>query len=115
MSINRRITIARKNKTILNEADNGKFFLHYDNIEIVFNRGAFLNFLIEMDGWQERKKKEILLDLNIITNRTIVRIKEEDINDFLEVVSIASYETVPILKMCKSIISSESLFQFQLN
>lgn len=115
MSIDRRITLARKNNTILNQADIGKIFLHYDNIEIVFNRGAFLNFLIEIDGWQERKKKEILLDLNIITNRTVVKIKSEDVEDFNSVLSEVSFEVVPILKLCKEILCSNEIFRNQLN
>lgn len=85
MPIDRRITIAKK-KSILKQADNGKFYLQYDNTEIVFNRGAFLNFLIEIDGWHERKMKESQLELTIATNRALVKIKEKDTNDFLEVI-----------------------------
>ena len=115
MEITRMMTIAENDKVNIKQADCGKVYLNYDNARIYFNKGSFLKFLIEIDDWCIKNEKESDLDLIVKACCFSIKVKREDINNFVEAVHNAAYNIVPILNIYKEMNSNKEFFKYRIN
>ena len=109
------VTIAEKGVISIKETPCGKIYLHYDNASIFYKKETFLNFLIEMDNWLIKNEGNENCRLIVRVSRFTLCIKDEDIQDFLDVIQEASYKVIPSLKLSKEIISGEMISGHMLN
>ncbi|MGD8779152.1 MAG: hypothetical protein PVH88_09365 [Ignavibacteria bacterium] len=115
MEITRMMTIAENGKVNIKQTDCGQVYLYYDNVRIYFNKGAFLNFLIEVDNWCIKKENGQNSELMIKASRFSLKIKDEDIDTFIESVRTAAYNIIPVLSLYKKINSNNEFLKNRIN
>lgn len=113
--INRRITIARKNNFVIKQSDDEKFFLIYNNSEIIFSSNAFQHLINQLNVIREKKEQVSNFTLKIITNSFSVKISTEDIDDFIQLLSEVASGNSHTCRKCNRKYLLTNLFKNRLN
>lgn len=115
MEITRMVSIVENEKIYIKQTDCSKFCLNYDNVRIVFNKGAMLKFLIEVDDWCIKNQNNKNAELNFKAGRFTLNIKKKDMDEFLKAVNDTAYNLIPILKAFKQMNSGDVMFRNRMN
>lgn len=117
--INRKITIARKNNIIIKQSDDDRFFLTYNNSEIVFSFAGFQQLLNQLDIINKKNIETKDFDLKIYTGAYtgayLVTISSEDTNDLVELLSEVAAKRRQTCKTYSRNFLLQNLFNNRLN
>lgn len=113
--INRKITIARKNNIIIKQSDDDRFFLTYNNSEIVFSFAGFQQLLNQLDIINKKNIETKDFDLKTYTGAYLVTISSEDTNDLVELLSEVAAKRRQTCKTYSKNFLLQNLFNNRLN